>query len=134
MSLENASSDMVQKRIVFDLINGKIVSDTCDEKDFCVEVSAPRLQLSQLYKAVFADVVTPTDFILEATPDLTNDKVGYDLYNSIKTIIDNAAREINEKLPAAIEANEKLSRDSNLSEHTLGQTGSVVEVSDIFSH
>lgn len=53
MSSENASSDMAQKQVKFDLVEGKLVVEGVDASTFSVSCAQPRLKLKQLYDAVF---------------------------------------------------------------------------------
>lgn len=103
MSSGNASSDMAQKQVEFDLVGGKLVVKGIDASTFSVDCAQPRLNLKQLYNAVFSDIAEPTEILVSATAAVDGDKHAKAHYASLKKIIDDAQSEINDKLPGVLD-------------------------------
>ena len=103
MSSGNASSDMAQKQVEFDLVGGKLVVKGVDASTFSVDCAQPRLNLKQLYNAVFSDIAETTEISVGATAAVEGDKIAKAHYASIKKIIDDAQSEINDKLPDVLD-------------------------------
>lgn len=65
---------------------------------FAINLEKPELRVKDLYDAVFAPIVSPVDFAVEASPEVLNDDKAASFYKDLKTIIENATKEINESL------------------------------------
>lgn len=94
---------MAQKQVEFDLVGGKLVVKGVDASTFSVDCAQPRLNLKQLYNAVFSDIAEPTEISVGATAAVDKNKIAKTHYASIKKIIDDAQSEINDKLPDVLD-------------------------------
>ncbi|MCH3957764.1 MAG: hypothetical protein LKI67_02720 [Olsenella sp.] len=65
---------------------------------FSINLEKPELRVNDLYRAVFAPIMSPVDFAVEASSEVLNDKKAASYFKDLKTIIENATKEINESL------------------------------------
>ena len=101
MSSENVLSATDRKEINVMLQSGKLTFD--GYPSLSVDMSQPRLNIGNLYKALFKDISAPTTILLKADPSITQDKDAYAIFKSVESIIDAACEEINKDLPAVLE-------------------------------
>ena len=126
MSSGNALSDMAQKQVEFDLVEGRLVVSGIDKSVFSVECAQPKLNLRQLYTAVFSDIIGPTKIIVSSTAAVSSDKHAKAHFCSIKKIIDDAQDQINEKLPAVLAERARINKciEDSMREASAGALGS----------
>ena len=120
MSSESVSSDMAQKQVEFDLREGKLVVKGVDASVFSVDCSQPKLNLKQLYEAVFSDITKPTSILVTSSNAVDGDEHAKVHFNSIKKIIDDAQAEINKELPSILE--ERAMIEKSIAESMAGST------------
>lgn len=110
MSSEGVSSAMAQKTVKFDLDGSLLVIEGIEPKVFSIDCSSPKLNLKQLYDALFVDIEQPTTMIVEASLRVNSNSNARSYYTSVKKIIEGAASEINSKLPDVIAQREMLEK------------------------
>lgn len=110
MSSENVSSAMAQKTVMFDLDGSLLVIEGVDPEVFSIDCSSPKLSLKQLYDAVFADIQQPTTMTVQASTQVDSNPKARSFFTSVKKVIDEAAKEINAKLPSAIAQREMMEK------------------------
>jgi hypothetical protein len=79
----------------FELDNGMLKIN--GHSDFTIRVDNPKLSLSELYKAIFADLEKDTFVIVSCTNQVRSDKSAFSIYQSVKTIIDNTLTTLNDE-------------------------------------
>lgn len=119
MSSENVSSAMAQKTVMFDLDGSLLVIEGVDPEVFSIDCSSPKLSLKQLYDAVFADIQQPTTMTVQASTQVDSNPKARSFFTSVKKVIDEAAKEINAKLPSVIAQREMM--EKSLKESMAGQ-------------
>ena len=125
MSSESVSSDMAQKQVEFDLREGKLVVKGADASVFSVDCSQPKLNLKQLYEAVFSDITKPPSMLVTSSNSVDGDEHARVHFNSIKKIIDDAQAEINKKLPIVLEERDRIIK--SIDESMAGSTAANTE-------
>lgn len=78
------------------LSNGKISFDGV--KGFSIDLENPELRVNDLYDAVFASIETPTALTVESSPKVANDAKAAEYYKDLKSLIETAAKMINESV------------------------------------
>lgn len=119
MSSENVSSAMAQKTVKFNLDGSLLVIEGVDHGVFSIDCSSPKLNLKQLYDAIFADIQQPTTMTVQASTQVNSNSEARSFFISVKKIIDEATKEINAKLPGVIAQREVL--EKSLKESMAGQ-------------
>lgn len=101
------------------LSNGKISFDGVE--GFSIDLENPELKVNDLYDAVFAQIEAPTTFVVEASPEVMNNRKAGEYFKDLKTLIETAAKSINETVifPAADEKRDE--ENSNKPCHLLAQ-------------
>ena len=122
MSSENASNDMAQKTVKFDFDGTLLLISGVRADVFSIDCAAPKLNLKQLYDAVFADIKNPVLITVEASANVKSDPEAKACFDSLKKIVDTASKEVNEKLPEVIAKREML--EKSLAE-SVNRAGSV---------
>lgn len=101
MSSENASNVTGQKEISVRLQSGKILFERAPS--LSIEVSKPKLNIGELYDALFKEIDAPVAILLKPDPSIKQDKSALAIFDSVKSIVDAACESINKELPAVLE-------------------------------